>query len=117
MNVDVNVMATNGDHVQKPQGYVGVTLSRRNLESLLAKLDRPGEATRTLMRMTEDGIILTIVAEEDEQHYGDRKPGNMGQDIEVKLAASRAQRAQDSQHEDDLARFEGEGGAPWPIDD
>ena len=88
--------------------YVTVTLSRRNVLSLLHKLDRDEEegqeAARTLMRMTDEGNILTVVIEKDEDHYGDRPPGDMGTDIETKLAREdREQR----EHEDAVARFEG----------
>lgn len=87
--------------------YVTVSLSRRNVLSLLHKLDRDEEegqeATRTLMRVTENDHILTVVIEKDEQHYGERPAGEMGSDIEAKLA--REEREQ-REHEDALARFD-----------
>lgn len=52
-----------------------VRLSRRNLLSLLTKLDHP-ESARTIYRDT-DGGFLAVVAESDEAHYKDRQPGPM----------------------------------------
>lgn len=50
-------------------------LTRRNLETLLEKLDDPDSA-RTLSRVQEGGGgVLTVVAVENEEHYGDRPPG------------------------------------------
>lgn len=96
-----------GRHVSEPYGEVIVTLSRRNVLSLLHKLERDDEegveAARTLMRMTEDNLLLTIVVEKDEQHYGERPPGEMGSDIETKLAREDRERRED---EDALARFD-----------
>lgn len=52
---------------------VDVILSRRNLLSLLHKLDMPGSA-RTLFRDV-DGLRLVVRAETDEEHYAEREPG------------------------------------------
>jgi hypothetical protein len=54
---------------------VRVTLSRRNLRALLAKLDGypPGSA-RTIER-DDDAALLQVVAEEDDAHYAGREPG------------------------------------------
>ena len=49
-----------------------VTLSRRNLLTLLAKLDIPG-SERTIIK--PGGIIVT--AEQDEVVYAGRQPGRM----------------------------------------
>lgn len=90
MKVDLNIAAVNGDHIQKAYGTVVVTLSRRNVLSLLHKMERPdpteGEAIRTLMRNQGDGLFLAVVIEPDKDHYEDREPGDMGADIEAKLA-------------------------------
>jgi hypothetical protein len=84
-----------------------VTLSRRNVLSLLHKLDRNEEegvkAARTLMRRADSGYILTIVVEEDGDHYDGREPGCMGSDIEAKLTREECERFED---EDALARFD-----------
>jgi hypothetical protein len=57
-----------------------VTLSRRNLLALLAKLDEENSA-RTLIsdncykNSTFDISVLIVKAEHDSKHYGSRKPG------------------------------------------
>ena len=52
-------------------GLVTVELTRRNLESLLAKLDDPA-SVHTLF----DGQNkVQVVAVENEEHYSDRAPG------------------------------------------
>lgn len=60
-----------------------VTLSRRNLLTLLAKLDgNPSLSERTIHRVNEDGDVLQVTAEEDDIHYGKRRPGPMDPDTE-----------------------------------
>lgn len=54
---------------------VVVTLSRRNLQALLLKLDEP-ESARTLIRDFEDHRLI-VRAEDDDVHYADREPGRM----------------------------------------
>lgn len=51
-----------------------IELTRRNLETLLAKLDDPLSA-RMLQMRTEDGIVVCVSAVENEDHYRDREPG------------------------------------------
>jgi len=55
---------------------VTVHVSRRNLLTLLHKLEM-ADSKRTLSRRPHDGgsRILTLVADEDDTHYGDRVPG------------------------------------------
>lgn len=53
---------------------VRVQLSRRNLTQLIEMLDRK-VGNSTLKRLTETGVPLYVTAEEDDEHYGDRKPG------------------------------------------
>ena|SRR5271166_687795 len=93
MKVDLNIAAVNGDHIQKAYGTVVVTLSRRNVLALLHKLERDEEegmeAVRTLMRNQGDGLFLAVVIEPDEVHYIDGPPGDMGSDIETKLASGK----------------------------
>lgn len=48
------------------------TLSRRNLEALLHMLDNRDKKRPALMG---DGFM--VEAQEDDEHYGDRKPGTM----------------------------------------
>ena len=52
-----------------------VELTRRNLETLLAKLGDPDSA-RTLLSPGFPGEpIIAVKAVPDEEHYGDRPPG------------------------------------------
>lgn len=53
---------------------VVLRLSRRNLVVLLDKVERDG-SVRTLTRPSPGGRTFTIIAERDEDHYGDRTPG------------------------------------------
>ena len=62
-----------------------VTLSRRNLKTLLAKLDEhPSESGRTINRYNDEGNLLVVTAEEDHIHYRKRGygPGLMHPDTE-----------------------------------
>ena len=54
-----------------------VTLSRRNLLSLLQKLDGMGDSARTLFRDCDNGWRVVVTAEPDAQHYEGRQPGVM----------------------------------------
>lgn len=59
----------------EPGKLARLELSRRNLQTLLAKLDDPLSA-RTLSKLAEDGSgWIDVVAVEDEEHYEDRFPG------------------------------------------
>jgi hypothetical protein len=69
--------------LDKHHSVVRVTLSRRNLQTLLLKLDEPSE--RTLIRNC-DGVMLYVMGENDEAHYGDRTPGMVHPREEAKLA-------------------------------
>lgn len=62
---------------------VEVTLSRRNLRTLLLKLDRP-ESAATLFRHCDDGL-LHISAQEDDAHYQGRQPGPVHEKEEALL--------------------------------
>ena len=59
-----------GDRVDK---IPTVELTRRNLETLLAKLDDPLSA-RTLV---SPGDLIKVRAVEDDEHYSDRAPGKI----------------------------------------
>lgn len=64
-------------------GYTTVTLSRRNLNALLAKLDgHPPASACRIERECDDGLYLSVVAQEDADHYCDRHPGRMHQATE-----------------------------------
>lgn len=60
--------------VQPESRRIHLYLSRRNLETLLSKLDRP-ESHRSLLRDNEAGWYVIVTAEENGEHYGDRAPG------------------------------------------
>ena len=65
-------------------GGVTITLSRRNLEQLLAALDiedLPSGAVPSLHRMTQRGY-LHITAEENDAHYDLRPEGPPGPGLE-----------------------------------
>lgn len=65
-------------------GTIRVTLSRRNLQALLLKLDEP-ESARTLVRTTEEGHLLVVTGESDEDHYAEREAGRMHPREEARL--------------------------------
>lgn len=55
-----------------------IKLSRRNLLTLLGKLDgHPTGSGKTIAREAENGWRLVIIAEENPDHYGDRPAGAM----------------------------------------
>lgn len=60
---------------------IEVTLSRRNLLALLHKLDWEG-SERTIQKLADDGMILTVVAEDNDEHYGDGEAGVMHDETE-----------------------------------
>jgi hypothetical protein len=65
-------------------GVLEVTLSKRNLQTLLLKLDVPG-SERTLVRTVDSGMNLRVTAEHDDVHYRDREPGPVHPREEEKL--------------------------------
>jgi hypothetical protein len=65
---------------------VRVTLSRRNLRTLLLKLADP-DSKRTISRDVEPGLRLEVHAESDEVHYAERPPGQMTLWTEAALQA------------------------------
>ena len=67
---------------------VAVTLSRRNLLTLLAKLDGyPADSACTIVFPGVEGPQLRVHAEEDAQHYAHRAapPGPMHPDTEERV--------------------------------
>lgn len=64
-----------------------VELTRRNLLSLLAKLDGyPKDSACTIARTAEDGINMWYIhAVEDSEHYTDQAPGAMVHETEVAI--------------------------------
>lgn len=61
------------DHNDTEFGIPTVELTRRNLETLLAKLDDP-HSKRTLV-CGDDTVAVKAVSDED--HYADRTPGEV----------------------------------------
>lgn len=81
----MNVNVVQGEHAPE---LVQVILSRRNLQSLLAKLDgHPPDSACTIDRNIGE-TLLTVVAEEDDDHYSDRAimRGAMHPDTEEAIA-------------------------------
>lgn len=71
------------DIKQDAYGNITVVLSRRNLKTLLLKLDEPTSA-RTLHRLTDNGYLV-VKAEADDVHYADRTAGAVHPREEEKL--------------------------------
>lgn len=72
-------------------GMVCVRLSRRNILTLLSQVEHPIPGKeRTLGRTVESGWTLVVVPEPDEEHYGERRPGQMDTWIEQEIAAYQA---------------------------
>lgn len=65
--------------------YVAVTLSRRNLLVLLAKLDGHPAGSAATIHIKSGEVTLVVSAEEDAVHYKDREPGEMHPDTERAL--------------------------------
>lgn len=64
--------------------FVTVELSRRNVENLIAALDR-GEYALLTRHDHSANVLLRVRVVEDAQHYGEREPGPMPLDEEVSL--------------------------------
>jgi hypothetical protein len=70
-----------------------ITLSRRNLLTLIAYLDDIGSEERaTLAFLDADNTLLVVNAEEDKAHYQGRTtpPGRMHPDIEARIRQKQA---------------------------
>lgn len=61
----------------------GIELTRRNLLSLLAKLD--GNPPYSACTILAPGGTFFVKAVEDAEHYTDRAPGHMHEDTEAVL--------------------------------
>jgi hypothetical protein len=61
-------------------GTYGIELTRRNLETLLAKLDNP-DSLRTLVFTGDHGQVIAVRAVENDEHYTERPAGLMAEDI------------------------------------
>lgn len=78
-----------------------IVLSRRNLLALLHKLDKSG-SSRTLVKSCDNGVLI-VRAEDDSEHYGDKKPGQMTSDTENFIASM-------TPHKQAIQAFKGTGG-------
>lgn len=67
--------------LKRTAAEIEVTLSRRNILALLHKLDWEG-SERTIQKRADDGMILTVVAEDNDEHYGDDAAGVMHDETE-----------------------------------
>lgn len=63
---------------------VEVTLSRRNLRALIAKLD-DSDSKRTIARDEDNGVHLIVRAEPDDVHYVERPAGIMAPWTEAQM--------------------------------
>jgi len=66
---------------------IGVILSRRNLETLLAKLNGHPKNSEVTIAKREDDTLLVVCGEENGPHYADRgyPPGEMHPETEKHL--------------------------------
>ncbi len=77
--------------IRKTETATELVLSRRNLESLLTKLDHPGSAKTIYYDDPEHGRLI-VVAEDDDEHYKKKgtTPGAMHPQTESDIRARRA---------------------------
>lgn len=66
--------------IANDEGRVAVTLSRRNLETLIKMLDRK-TGISAIRRQTESGTSVWVHAEENDAHYGEPVPGIGPEDV------------------------------------
>lgn len=67
----------------KGRGVIHLVLSRRNLLSLLVKLDQ-GDSARTLVKDFPSARVV-ITSEDDPTHYAETTPGPMSAQTEEEL--------------------------------
>ncbi len=68
MNADLNQVGN--------ATLIKVQLSKRNLETLLHKIDEP-DSERTITRRLNNGNMLIVSSEDNDTHYKDRPAGAM----------------------------------------
>jgi hypothetical protein len=73
-------LSDSNQYVENPYGEVEIKLSRRNLLSLLHKLDWDDSACT--IQKSQGQISLTIVGESDDEHYGESEAGVMHDETE-----------------------------------
>src|ERR1019366_2640292 len=92
--------------MQTNVGEIEVTLSRRNLLSLLHKLDWEN-SKRTIQKRGPGGMLLTVVAEDDKEHYGDGEAGTMHDETErfIEKHAETQRQAQEQAESQDALEY------------
>jgi len=64
---------------------IRTVLSERNLRALLLSIEEENnDITRFI---PEQGVLLIIASEKNEEHYKDREAGLMNEDLELKMAS------------------------------
>lgn len=66
--------------VDNTDGFLYITLSRRNLETLMKMLDT-GAGMSGLQRRIDANTLLVVQAEENADHYKERTPGIGPEDV------------------------------------
>ena len=65
---------------------IRITLSRRNLRALIAKLDgHPKPSACEIMKGDDEGYLVRVRAEEDAEHYTKMQPGPMHPETEAEI--------------------------------
>lgn len=67
------------------EGFLVITLSRRNLLTLLAKLDGYPPMSACMIEGGSEASGVRVRAEEDHVHYINRKPGRMHEWTEKRI--------------------------------
>jgi len=75
-------VSVKGHPLEQTVEAVEIRLSRRNLLALLHKLDWENSERTIQKHLYPSEILLTVVAEDDDEHYGDREAGSMHEETE-----------------------------------
>lgn len=75
----------------RDNGKLHLVLSRRNLLSLLAKLDISWSARTISCAIEGSNDPIYVTSEEDAEHYGTRIPGEMHPETEAKLVEQKTE--------------------------
>lgn len=75
----------NIDYASTDGYHIGISLSRRNLLALLAKLDGHPVASAAEIARFDGDRWLSVTAEEDDVHYNGREAGPMHPDTEAAI--------------------------------
>ena len=71
----------------REDGGIQLTLSRRNLLTLLRKLDGHPADSKCTIEGGDDAAGVFVKAEEDDVHYADRPAGRMHPETEMHITA------------------------------